>query len=95
MFMFPKETILSGASKVCDCGIEFTWGVFKSVAGYFVGTYCANNSCEHVSQPNTRETEYFADPRPAMEALNVYHATGVLPGARGRRLQVIEGGETK
>ena len=56
--MFPGETILSGASKVCDCGTPFEWEIMQSGAGYYIGTMCHNKKCPDCGIPNSRETEY-------------------------------------
>ena len=51
--MMNGETMMTGAGKVCrDCSEIPLWGVYRSNAGYYVGTYC---DCG----PYSRESEYF------------------------------------
>ena len=52
--MIPGETILSGAAPVCpSCNTKAEWGVYRSAAGWYIGTYCACG-------PYTRESlSYF------------------------------------
>ena len=57
--MMPGETIRSGAAAVCDCGTPFYYEVLDSPAGYFVGTICHNQKCEHCGEPNSRESHYY------------------------------------
>jgi hypothetical protein len=57
--MAPGETILSGASVVCDCGTKFEFEIMKSPAGWYVGTTCRNIQCQHVGEPNSRESQYY------------------------------------
>lgn len=58
--MLPGETITSGADAICDgCGTKFNFEPMESGAGWFVGTFCHNQKCPHVSEPNSRESEYY------------------------------------
>lgn len=51
--MMQGETIMTGAGKVCrDCNEFPLWGVYRSAAGYYVGTYCGCG-------PYSRESGYF------------------------------------
>lgn len=67
--MLPRETILSGASEVCDCGTKFEFEVMLSGAGYFIGTRCHNEKCPEDGMPNSRESEYmdFAEAEKVLE----------------------------
>lgn len=48
----PGETLASGAPPTCeDCGVTVELGVYRSAAGWYVGTYC---DCG----PYSRESEY-------------------------------------
>jgi hypothetical protein len=61
--MLPGETILSGASLVCDeCGDTPYMDVYKSNAGYYVGTWC---KCG----PYSRESGYYSSYDEANSAL--------------------------
>lgn len=47
------ETILTGALVYCDrCKTEPKWGIYKSGAGWYVGTFC---NCG----PYSRESQYY------------------------------------
>ena len=51
--MMQGETMMTGAGKVCrDCNEIPLWGVYRSAAGYYVGTYCGCG-------PYSRESDYF------------------------------------
>lgn len=51
--MMQGETMMTGAGKVCrDCNEFPLWGVYRSAAGYYVGTYCGCG-------PYSRESDYF------------------------------------
>jgi hypothetical protein len=53
--MMPGETLLSGAERVCsDCKTGPKLGVYKSPAGYYIGTYC-------MCGPYSRESDYYPD----------------------------------
>ena len=48
------ETILTGASCKCsECNQAVTLGVYRSNAGYYIGTWCGCG-------PYSRESQYFA-----------------------------------
>lgn len=59
--MLPGETIRSGAPEFCpECETRAKLGVYKSAAGYYIGTHC---ECG----PYTRESyDYYPD-RPTAE----------------------------
>jgi hypothetical protein len=62
--MLPGETIASGADPKCpDCGTVVTLDVYRSNAGYYVGTYC---KCG----PYSRESGYYATRQEAESALS-------------------------
>jgi hypothetical protein len=67
--MMPGETIRSGADQVCTCGVKFEFEPMESGAGWFVGTYCHNQDCPHVGEPNSRESEYYPSEAAVVEAL--------------------------
>lgn len=49
----PGETLATGAAATCsDCHVEVRLGVYKSAAGYYIGTWC---DCG----PYTRESGYY------------------------------------
>ena len=51
--MLNGETINSGASPICqECGVKLELGVYRSHAGYYIGTYC---DCG----PYSRESGYY------------------------------------
>lgn len=53
--MMQGETMMTGAGKVCrDCNEIPLWGVYRSAAGYYVGTYCGCG-------PYSRESDYFSN----------------------------------
>jgi len=60
----PGETIADGAAPRCeDCGRMPRLDVYKSGAGFYVGTYC---SCG----PYTRESGYYSTQELAQTALH-------------------------
>lgn len=62
--MLPGETIASGANPTCDeCGVTVTLDVFRSNAGYYIGTYC---NCG----PYSRESGYYDSKEGAMKSLH-------------------------
>ena len=63
--MLNGETVMSTNNPcICsDCGEIPTWGVYRSNAGYYVGTYC------HCG-PYSRESEYFRTQEAATVILN-------------------------
>jgi len=61
--MLPRETIHSGASRVCeDCGTSVVEKVMRSAAGFYIGTEC---SCG----PYSRESGYYKTREEAEKAL--------------------------
>jgi hypothetical protein len=64
--MLPGETILSGASRMCStCKLIPKLGVYRSGAGYYVGTYC---NCG----PYSRESDYYDTMEAALKDLPEY-----------------------
>jgi len=63
--LLPGETIRSGAPSTCpDCGVTPLLGVYKSGAGYYIGTYC---NCG----PYSRESlDYYPDQATANKHFN-------------------------
>jgi hypothetical protein len=62
--LLPGETIHSGASKTCNsCGVTPPFEVFRSNAGFYIGTYC---NCG----PYTRESHYYKTFKEAKTALD-------------------------
>jgi len=62
--MIEGETILSGAPDTCpECGVTPTLEVYRSNAGYYLGTYC---NCG----PYSRESGYYATEQEAQRDLN-------------------------
>lgn len=62
--MMPGETIASGAAETCsDCGVTPKLDVYRSSAGYYIGTYC---NCG----PYSRESGYYKKREDAERALN-------------------------
>lgn len=61
----PGETLALGADRVCDrCGVDVLprLGVYRSGAGWYIGTYC---DCG----PYTRESGYYPTREAAQSAL--------------------------
>ena len=59
----PNETIATGASPRCtDCGVMPRLNVYRSRAGYYVGTYCRCG-------PYSRESGYYPTEQEARRAL--------------------------
>jgi len=65
--MLPGETVLSG----CTLTTVNDFQVLRSAAGWYIGTL--RNGC-----PCTRETGYFKEEIEAIEALDLFAATGYL-----------------
>lgn len=82
--MFIGETITSGASDTCECGIKFEFQVMYSTAtkNYYIGTVCNNPKCKRYGISYTRETNYFESLKEAQDALQFYNETGLLLGIR-------------
>lgn len=58
----PRETISTGAEPRCsDCGLMPALGVYRSAAGFYIGSYC------HCG-PYTRASRYFATRTQAEQA---------------------------
>lgn len=64
------ETVLSGGSSICDCGVKLSFKVCRSQAGFYVGTWC------DVCGPWSRESHYFQSREEAEAALTDYQKTG-------------------
>jgi len=61
--VMPRETIRLGASKTCpECGVTPELGVYRSAAGWYIGTYCRCG-------PYSRESGYYATEEQAERAL--------------------------
>jgi cytidylate kinase len=73
--MLDGETILSGASSVCDeCGEVLAFEVLSSGAGYYIGTTC---SCG----PYSRESDYYHSREAAQADLDDWsNNPGATPG---------------
>ena len=51
--MFPGETIGSGAQKTCKtCGVTVLLNVYRSAAGWYIGSFCRCG-------PYSRESVYY------------------------------------
>ena len=60
----PRETIATGAEPRCeDCGQMPALAVYRSGAGYYIGTWCACG-------PYTRESGYYRTREQAEQALH-------------------------
>jgi len=60
--VIPGETIASGGPETCpDCGKTPTLGIYRSNAGYYIGTYC---DCG----PYSRESGYYSTREKSNEA---------------------------
>lgn len=63
--MFPGETVLTGAPKICqDCNTEVEFKVMTNGLAYYVGTECACG-------PYSRETGYIPTRQEAEKALEL------------------------
>lgn len=62
------ETIKTGASAVCDCGVKLKLEVLHSGAGYYIGTAC--NYCG----PWSRESGYYPNAESAQRDLSFVDA---------------------
>ncbi len=58
------ETISTGGSDTCDCGIKLKFQICQSGAGYYIGTYCSECG------PWSRESGYFKTRELAQTALD-------------------------
>ena len=64
--MIPGETLLNGAATLCDeCKSVPKVGVYKSAAGYYIGSYC---QCG----PYSRESHYYGSEVAAERELKYY-----------------------
>ena len=62
--MMPGETIFTGAERTCsECGVTPKFQVYKSPAGFYVGTMC---KCG----PYSRESGYYETKEEAQRDLN-------------------------
>ena len=62
--VMPGETIATGGSPECrDCHRVPKLDVYRSAAGYYIGTYC---DCG----PYSRESDYYKTPELAKKALD-------------------------
>jgi hypothetical protein len=62
--MLPGETLATGALDTCpDCGVKVELGVYRSAAGYYIGTWC------HCG-PYSRESGYYPTREAAEDALS-------------------------
>jgi len=62
--VMPGETLATGASPKCsDCGLTPQLQICRSMAGYYVGTYC---ECG----PYSRESDYYKTAEQAQKALD-------------------------
>jgi len=74
--MFPGETILSGSEPL------YAFRVLASGAGWYIGTEDLDG------QPNSRESDYFANESEARETLYQWYAAAEIVGGEEPRTKV-------